>query len=313
MNRKVINFILLNIFNPFINFVLNLLNFTIIFRFGAAIGDHVYLSSIIRQINLNSNKKIILFTNFPDFFFNNPRIKIIIRSKNNSFYSFLLKRLKGNSILEFRNQIHGTSNDKHILFNYHYKTHLAEASSSHFPFNLNYKKLKNELFFSEDEKKKFKQKFKLKKNFSIIHSETKKNFTKSKDWKKDGMQKIVNKFDKINWIQVGITGETKLKNCNILLDLTFRELAYLIKKSNFVVCYEGLYNHLASCFNKKTFLIHTGFLPIEAFKYQNTIIIENNHKMKCYPCYNLICKNHTKDIKKNLSYDFVFNKIKNNI
>ena len=58
MNRKVINFILLKIFNPFINFLLNLLNFIIIFRFGAAIGDHVYLSSIIRQININSNISI---------------------------------------------------------------------------------------------------------------------------------------------------------------------------------------------------------------------------------------------------------------
>ena len=313
MNRKIINFILLRILNPLINFFLSFLNYVVIFRFGTAIGDHVYLSSIIRQINLSTNYKIILFTNFPEFFFNNPRIKIIVRSSNNSFYSYILRRFKGNSILEFRNQINGKSNNEHFLQKYDYKTHLAQASSGHFPFDLNYKKLKNELFFSKDEKKKFKQKFKLNKNFSIIHSQSKKTFTKSKEWKKNGMQKIVNKFDKINWIQVGIKSETKLKNCNIFLDLTLREVAYLIKRSDFIICYEGFFNHLASCFNKKTFLIHTGFLPVEAFKYRNTIVIENNQKMKCYPCYDLVCKTHKKNLLKNLSNNFVFKKIKNNL
>ena len=63
----------------------------------------------------------------------------------------------------------------------------------------------------------------------------------------------IDKFNKINWIQVGTNKEAKLKNCHILFDLSLRELAYIINKSQFVVCYEGFINHLASCFNKKTF------------------------------------------------------------
>ena len=49
--------------------------------------------------------------------------------------------------------------------------------------------------------------------------------------------------------------EPKLKNCTHLLDLNYRELSYVISKSKFLVVYEGLFNHIASCFNKKTFVI----------------------------------------------------------
>ena len=35
--------------------------------------------------------------------------------------------------------------------------------------------------------------------------------------------------------------------------------------------------------------------------------------MKCYPCYDLICKNHKKNLLKNLKNDFVIKKIRNNI
>ena len=313
INRKIIDFIFFRFFNPLINCLLNLFNHIVIFRFGAAIGDHIYLSSIVRQINQKKNKKIILLTNFPEFYFNNPRIKILIRSKNGSFVSFLLKKCRGNSILEFRNNINAKSRNKHFLYYYSNKTHLIEASSCHFPFSLNYKELRNEFFFSDDEKKNFRKKFKSIKKFAIIQSESKKTFTQNKEWKHEGMQKIINKFDNINWIQIGVKGELELKNCIIMFNLSFRELAYLINKSLFVVCYEGFINHLASCFNKKTFLIHTGFLPVEAFKYKKNIIIEKNKKMSCYPCYNLVCKSHRKNLLKNLDDKFVIKKIRNNL
>ena len=42
-------------------------------------------------------------------------------------------------------------------------------------------------------------------------------------------------------------------------------------------------------------------------------LIENNQKMKCFPCYDLVCKTHKKNLLKNLSNNFVFKKIKNNL
>ena len=108
MIKKVIDFILMQIFKTPINFMLNLFDYVIILRFGTAIGDHLYLSSVIRQISLIKNKKINLFTNFPEFYFNSPRVKILIRAKNNTLIAYILKKLKGGSVLEFRNKL----NDK---------------------------------------------------------------------------------------------------------------------------------------------------------------------------------------------------------
>ena len=127
------------------------------------------------------------------------------------------------------------------------------------------------------------------------------------------MQAIVNFFNNINWIQIGQTGEPLLNNCKNFLDLDLRELAYVIDKCDFLVTYEGLFNHLASCFNKKNFLIHTGFLPVEAFYYKNNILIEKNSEMSCYPCFDLNCKNHNSLCQKNITEEFVIDKIKQNI
>ena len=63
---------------------------------------------------------------------------------------------------------------------------------------------------------------------------------------------------------IGKKGEPELKNCKKMFDLNYRKLCYVISKCNFLVTYEGLFNHLASCFDKKNFIIHLGFLPIES-------------------------------------------------
>ena len=82
---------------------------------------------------------------------------------------------------------------------------------------------------------------------------SKSSFTENKEWKLEGMQYIVNYFNKINWIQIGLSSEPKLENCEKYLDLDLRKLAFLISKCEFLVTYEGLFNHIASCFNKKKF------------------------------------------------------------
>ena len=98
-----------------------------------------------------------------------------------------------------------------------------------------------------------------------------------------------------------------------MLNLNIREVAFVISKCQYIVTYEGLFNHLASCFQKKSFVIHTGFLPIEAFKYKNNIIIEKNSEMDCYPCFKIDCESHSKKFLKNMDIEYVVSKIKSNL
>ena len=168
-------------------------------------------------------------------------------------------------------------------------------------------------FFSKEEIESYENNIQLPNEFALIQSSAKSSYTKNKEWKFDGMQAVVNYFNKVNWIQIGQKNEPKLLNCTYLLDLNFRELSYVISKCKFLVTYEGLFNHIASCFNKKNFLIHLGFLPIEAFNYKNNILVERNEYLKCYPCFDLNCEHHKNLISNHLDEQFVIKSIEKNL
>ena len=79
-------------------------------------------------------------------------------------------------------------------------------------------------FLSKDEKINLTKEFNLPKKFSLIQSVSKSSFTENKEWKLEGMQYIVNYFNKINWIQIGLSSEPKLENCEKYLDFRFKKI-----------------------------------------------------------------------------------------
>ncbi len=311
--KNIIFYLIRFLFSKLTNGIINFFGYIIIFRCGSAIGDHVYMSGILREINIAKKNKIILFSNHYELFENNIRVNILCRFKQESYIWFFLNCVKGKNILEFRS-IHITENMKFHFLKSHKnrQMQLAEAMSEHFNLKLDYSNLKNEICFSKYELLQFEKKFQLPQNFALIQSVTKKTYTTVKDWKVSGMQKIVDSFQEVNWFQIGTSKEPKLKNCKYLFDLELKELAFIIYKCNFLVSYEGLFNHLASCFDKKNFLIHTGFLHSNSINYQNNILIEENLKMKCYPCFKLHCKNHNVNFVNLLNEDRVINIIRKN-
>ena len=311
--KNIIFYLIRFLFSKLTNGIINFFGYIIIFRCGSAIGDHVYMSGILREINIAKKNKIILFSNHYELFENNIRVNILCRFKQESYIWFFLNCVKGKNILEFRS-IHITENMQFHFLKSHKnrQMQLAEAMSEHFNLKLDYSNLKNEICFSKYELLQFGKKFQLPQNFALIQSVTKKTYTSVKDWKVSGMQKIVDSFQEVNWFQIGTSNEPKLKNCKYLFDLELKELAFIIYKCNFLVSYEGLFNHLASCFDKKNFLIHTGFLHSNSINYQNNILIEENLKMKCYPCFKLHCKNHNVDFVNLLNEDRVINIIRKN-
>ena len=315
--KKILSFFLKKILSKPINYFFNKTKIVIIFRNGLALGDQVLMTSVIKEI-ASKKKKIFLFITNDEIFFNNPRISKIFKLKNKSLIWFFLRSLIGNNILEF-NSVHATKKNHDVLkkyfLNFHSnnRIHLAHAMSEHFDLNLEYKDLENEFFFSKDELKQFEIEIRLPSKFSLIQSTSKHSFTRNKEWKIEGMQSIIDYFKDIKWIQIGKNDEPQLNNCKNMLNLNIREVAFVISKCQFIVTYEGLFNHLASCFQKKNFVIHTGFLPIEAFKYKNNIIIEKNSEMDCYPCFKIDCESHSKKILRYMDNEYVVSKIKSNL
>ena len=316
--KKILIFFLSKFFTGSINNILEKKNIIVLYRNGSAVGELVYMTAIIKEISIQKKKRIFLFTNNREIFLNNNRISKLFYISSRSFVWFFLNNLNGKSIKEF-NSIHATKKNhenlrKYFLyFHSNNRIHLAHAMSEHFNLDLDYNDIENEFFLTNEEIKKFNDKINLPSKFSLIQSTSKHSFTKNKEWKIEGMQSIVDYFKNIKWIQIGKYGEPVLNNCENMLNLNLREVAFVISKCNFIVTYEGLFNHLASCFRKKSFVIHSGFLPVEAFKYKNNIIIEQNSKMDCYPCFNLDCNEHSKKFLNNLESRHVINEIELNL
>lgn len=300
----------------FINRIMIYFKILIIFKSGSAIGDQLLLTGLVRLIKEKYDYKIILFLNYKEFFHYNPRVYKVFKLNNSSLISkiflFILRRINCERIIEFLPQ-KKNEKGKHFSYFYNSKMHLAEITSAHFNLNLNFKDFKNEIYFSEKEIEMFRQKIKLPHEFALIQSTSKQTFTKNKEWKVEGMQSIVKFFQKIHWIQIGKKEEPILKDCEKMPDLNFRELAYVISKCKFLVSYEGLFNHLASCFDKKNFLIHTGFLSVEFSHYKNNIVVENNKNIKCFPCYDFYCSSHKRSLNNNLTNEYVINIIQKNL
>ena len=68
MFKTILSKIINIVFGLSLNYLLKLLNFVVIFRVGNAIGDHVYMSNIIREINIKTKKKFYFLQIIMSFF-----------------------------------------------------------------------------------------------------------------------------------------------------------------------------------------------------------------------------------------------------
>ena len=158
--KKILSFFLKKILSKPINYFFNKTKIVIIFRNGFALGDQVLMTSVIKEIAYKKKKKIFLFITNDEIFINNPRILKIFKLKNKSLIWFFLRNLIGSNILEFisvyaTKKNHGVLKKYFLNFHSNNRIHLAHAMSEHFDFDLEYKDLENEFFFSKDELKKF--------------------------------------------------------------------------------------------------------------------------------------------------------------
>ena len=276
------------------------------------------ITGFINKIYDNNKIKFIIFSNYPEWFFNNKKIyRIFSLSKANDkiFHKSIIKLLnylEGTNILNFASKKYD-ENDLVFLSKFKKNTHIIEAHSQHFNFRISNKNFNNQIFFSSKEIELYEKKLNLPKKFSLIHSEGKMTYAAVKSWDHENMQKIVDYFNNINWVQIGLSNEVRLKNVDDKFNLSLRELAFVIYKCEFIVCLEGLYNHIASCFFKKTFLILSGQIPFACVKYKNVIPVTNLDNINCYPCYKLMKCNLTRRIcMEDLSPHMVINAINRN-
>jgi len=266
-------------------------NILILFRYGNSIGDQLLMTGVANLIKKKYKHKIIILTKFPELFSYNPNIYKVYKINSNNLVSRIvikvIKKINSPLIKEF---LYKKDNGRIFNLSNYKNQHIAEYNSLNLNLNLDFNNFRNEIFFSDDEIKKFENNLKLPKKFALIMSEGKTSFTPNREWGIKNFQHFVNKTQKIKWIQIGKDTDYKIKNTFYLYtESNLRELAYIIYRSKLLVCLEGFYYHLANSFKIKKILIMSGFMSKQNIYYKNNnnIIINKVKNLKCYPCYKL--------------------------
>lgn len=267
-----------------------MLNFIILSRLNGGIGDYLCFTGVIKLINEQyPSKKIIILSGNKEVFKNNNRISLLVNVN-----SQWLKRL-------FRLSIRILSSMKIPAYNFLYGNkgsgmeafikenphlHYTKVLSNHIRLNLDYSKIKNEIFFSNEEVVNLSEKLRLPEDFCLIHSTSKKSHTPNKEVGSNAMQNIVDSNKELQFLQIGLLSDKKLDNCIDYRGKTenLRELFYVISKAKLCVSMEGGYNHIANAFAVPSFVIYTGFNSINLCQYDNTTGIQNEKLPDCSPC-----------------------------
>ncbi len=260
------------------------------YRIGNALGDQVCLTTLLPALRAYQRGRIVVITNHGEIFFNNPHIWKLIDLKRSQivqrWVGKLLGRLRGDRILNFLFENPNRTFEDYIR-NPIRGIPIAQVYSLHFPFPLDLRGCSPEVFLTSEEREHYAKKFTLlPERFAVIQSQGKTSYTPNKEWDVEEFQKVVNRFSKIPWVQLGLHSDARL---NGVVDLrgqtkTFRELAFVIERADFVFCLEGLFSHLAAAVGTPSIVLFSGFHAQEMLLYRTTIPVSRVPQVSCAPC-----------------------------
>lgn len=276
-----------------INKLLQFFNLFILYRFGSAIGDQLCMTAIVENLQTEHHLKTVVFSNYPELFKNNPNVYKNYSFKNipKLFRNFLLSLLRiaeGENIANFCFPKQKDDGLECFMRKSKAKISLIEAHSYYFKKKLILLKATPKLYFSRDELEVFSKKFRiLPERFCIIQPIGKTTYTPNKEWGFENFQNIINSFHDFPWLQTGMSNELLLDHVIDFRGKTesLRELAYIVFKAEFVLCLEGLLNHLAASVGTRSFCLFSGFHPVEIANYATTIPIVLDPQPDCSPCW----------------------------
>lgn len=253
---------------------------------GSAIGDTMMMTGVVRCIAEELGCRVIVYVKQNDeIFLHNPRI-LFCRSyeKMSRIEKTIVKSgldiLRGSNIAKYHPQMRDL--EAHLLS---HREHSIITNSRHIP-GLEYRTLRTEISFGEDEREIFSHTLALPARYAVVKPTGKTSVTTKKEWGLENFQAVVNAFPDIVWIQPGTREEPLLDGVIDLRGKTnLRELFYLIANASFTLAIEGLYNHVAGAFSAPSFVIYSGYFFSEAFSYPNTVAIIQENLPDCSPCF----------------------------
>jgi ADP-heptose:LPS heptosyltransferase len=228
--------------------------------FSGAIGDNLLLSLMLPHVKKKyPEKKIIVKTNHPELFENNP---YIVWATNRHF----------------------KTTKKFIRPKYHLSPELTKSIYLQMMeyFGFDYKGFP-EIYLTKEEKQKARKEFP--NDYVVICPTGKQRFSGNrKEWGIDNFQKVVDAFPDIEFVQIGLLSDRLLQGVSDARGKKIRESAAILNNSLFFLGLEGGLMHIAKAVGKKAVIIYGGLVSPESSAYEENCNITNT--IHCSPCFN---------------------------
>lgn len=167
-----------------------------------------------------------------------------------------------------------------------WRPHLVELASAKLRLAADFSDVRGMFRAYSAERKTWEEKYSHLGDFAIVVPVGKTSYTPNKEWGFDNYAKVVAAMPGVNWVQLGVSENPALPGVTDLRGKTgLRELAWLISKAKFVLCGEGLHNHIAGAVGTPCFVVFSGFHYWEIAKYPATVPILAPSTPPCAPCF----------------------------
>lgn len=229
-------------------------------RFSHGMGDNLLLTMLASELNNKyPNKSVIVETEWPDLFVNNPNV------------TWFTKK-------------HFTTTKRHIRPKYKINIDTKRSLYNQMMDYIDTKeKGKPELFLTDKEVNDAKRNYPF--NYIVTCPEGKQGFTANrKEWGFNNFQLLSNLFEEIEVIQIGSKDDRLLENVIDARGLSIRESAAILHGSMFFLGLEGGLMHLAKSVGVKGIILYGGFIKPEISGYDDFLNIYK--EVHCSPCFN---------------------------
>lgn len=275
------------------------------------LGGALIWTGVVRNIKSNSwQSRIFLFVNRNiskaeyDVYKNNPDINCVIRKFGLKHLYILIMKWWEKYINRFNCQkdYFVDTNNKEMIYWDNFKYGRMRYKSGLHAISIGCRELgiKNPVLYPRIELTQIERRnaqdilnrnFLKPNNYIVVEPHVKSQNSPNKIWDFENWQKLIDnliKFILVNKLdyhiaQIGMKGSKLLdRTINLTGQTTFRETAYLIENSKFLIAHEGGLVHLARAVNKKSVVLISAIMPKELMAYPENINFYND--VGCKEC-----------------------------
>jgi ADP-heptose:LPS heptosyltransferase len=256
------------------------------------LGDAFCQTGLIRALGAkHPGMKFIVLTKYPDFYLNLPEVVTVVDLRpfpwlRVKMLHWGLRALRLRRAHDFVYKPQKQTPKAKLDANPAWRPHLVELASAKLRLAADFSDVRGHFRAYSAERKTFEAKYAELGDFAIVVPAGKTSYTPNKEWGFDNYAKVVAATPGVKWVQLGVSENTLLDGVVDLRGKTgLREMAWLISKAKFVLCGEGLHNHIAGATGTPCFVVFSGFHYWEIAKYPATVPILAPVAPPCAPCF----------------------------